>query len=171
MVWWIKGRRFADPKWLYMRIAQRDPWQGDVVPHAELHFTTQDATAVRLDGPAMLLSHGCDTVPDQDPVAVMAPVFDVSSFEEEQPDRDAALKNNQLSGMFYLPPVEDLPARYVDFNFACSISTVRIQQIFADSDPKLRTRLSMRGWWLFTGKLAHHLARQENPTDYPRSFL
>jgi hypothetical protein len=28
----------------------------------------------------------------------------------------------------------------------------------------------MKGWWLFTGKLAHHFARQENPEDYARRF-
>lgn len=118
----------------------------------------------------MLLSHGCDAVPDQDPVAVMAPVFDVGDFEAESPERVAALRNNQLSAILFLPAVADLPERYVDFNFACSVSTLRIQTLFADADLGLRTRLSMKGWWLLTAKLAHHSARKENPVDYPRSF-
>lgn len=167
----IRGRRFADPKWLFMDVKQPDPWQGDVVPDAELHLTMADGGAFRLTGPAMLLSHGCDAVPEQDPLALMAPVFEVSDFEAEYRQRVDALRANRLSGMFFLPAVGVLPDRYVDFNHACAVSTTRIAQLFADAPLAQRTRLSMRGWWLFTAKLAHHMARQENPVDYPRSYL
>lgn len=172
----IRNRRFDDPKWLYMPVTDRSPWQGDVVPHAELHLTTRDGVPARIEGPAMLLSHGCDTVPEQDPVAVMAPVFELQEFAErvrESPNsesRTANLRANRLSSIFYLPPVLDLPPRYVDFNFACAVSTIRIQELFAGSDPAQRTRFSMGGWWLFTAKLAHHHARKESPEDYPRIF-
>lgn len=173
MVRWLRHRRFADPKWLYMEIKDPSPWQGDVIPAAELHFTTREGTAYRIVGPAILLSHGCDAVPEQDPVAVMAPVFEVAEFAANDPNRDSLqqnLKANRFPGMFFLPAVGNLPDRYANFNYAAAVSTGRIHHLFASSDPAERTRFSKRGWWFFTAKLAHNLARQEDPADYPRPF-
>jgi hypothetical protein len=172
------GNAVPEAKWLYMETVDPLPWQGDVIPHAELHLTNKHGESVSIVGPAMLLSHGCDTVPAQKPVAVMAPVFDLLDYEKELrregksrseiTDRMQNVQRNLLVSTFYLPALGNLPRRYVDFGFAMSISTERVQELFKAADLAHRSRLSREGWYLFTAKLAHHFARQENPADYPR---
>lgn len=172
------GHAIPDAKWLYMETADPLPWQGDVIPSAEVHATNRDGEPVTMAGPAMLLSHGCDTVPQQKPVAVMAPVFELNAYKESlrAARRNASdiegrvenLKRNFLVSTFYLPAWGSLPERYVDFGFAMSVSTERVQRLFEVADLARRSRLSRSGWYLFTAKVAHHFARQEDPADYPR---
>lgn len=174
VLWGITKGRFKHPKWIYMKVGDPTPWQGDVIPSAELHYTDRNGAASRYVGPAMLLSHGCDAVPEQDPVAVMAPVLSLAELAEGKHDQasyQAAARGNRLSAIFYLPGQRHIPDRYVDFGQSSAVSTVRLQELFRDAAVEERTRLSMPGWWLLTGKLAYHVARKENPFDYPRDFL
>lgn len=58
------------------------------------------------------------------------------------------------------PATAEYPERYADFTFLSAVSTRRIQELYA-SDKQGILRLTEPGWYLLTGKLAHHFARGE----------
>ncbi len=163
----LRNLRFQDPNWLYdSRLRTDQPLQGDIFPHVELHFTRRDGTAAAHHGAAMLIANSCDTVPEQDPAAAMAPVQLLDSVAAElrhEVDREGRLETiraNRRTSRFYLPATAADPERYVDFTFASAVSTRRIQDLYASHQRDI-LRLTERGWYLLTGKLAHHFARGE----------
>lgn len=173
----LRGLNFQDPDWMYMPVdGDPEPWQGDVLPRAEIHFTSRDGEAARYTGKAMVLSHGCDVVPDQDPAATLAPVWSVPEYldnldldEEQRETRRAYLVRNRLTNLLFLPsPRGDGPNRVVNFSYGSPVSTTRIVSIYDDLDAGDLLRLSDRGWYLLTGKLAHHFVREEESDDFPR---
>jgi hypothetical protein len=156
---------FQEAKWLYASgEMDRAPLQGDIFPEIELQFTNSDGGPETYIGPAMLVANSCDAVPEQDLVAAMAPVQEVTDYLEgiqDQSDwkgRVDTLRRNRFTSRFYLPAVGTFPERYVDFAFTAAVSTRRIRTKFEAQQSEI-LRLSERGWYLLTGKLAHHFAR------------
>jgi hypothetical protein len=169
----IRNLDFQNPKWLYDTVVDPAPWQGDVVPAAELAYIREDGTAVGFRGAAILVSHGCDTVPERDPVATLAPVVPLDRFVSSLPadlrgSQEGLLRGNRFTSKFFLPGYGETVDRYVDFAWAAAVSTRRIAKLFADCDPATRLRLSRNGWYLFTAKLTHHVAHEERQADYQR---
>jgi hypothetical protein len=163
----LKDLRFQDPKWLYdSRRQTAEPLQGDIFPRVELHFTDRGGAAAAYHGAAMLVANSCDTVPEQDPAAAMAPVQNldrVSAELDDQPDRESRIqiiRANRRTSRFYLPATAEYPERYADFTFLSAVSTRRIQELYASGKQGI-LRLTEPGWYLLTGKLAHHFARGE----------
>lgn len=176
----LRDLRFADPNWLYEAGVGADPspWQGDVcLDDIALSYSTEGAAeAIMVEGPAVVLSHGCDVVVGQGDMCTLAPVFDVAALEgrienpETRASRVDSLRKNRTSGLFYLPAAGALATdSYVDFSYAASIPTPDTVRIFTGLGGARRLRLTRPGWHLFTGKLAHHFARLEEVADYPRS--
>jgi hypothetical protein len=169
----IRGLEFADPKWLYGAVDDPDPYQGDIAPEGELAYVDRNGEIHGYRGAVALASHGCDAVPGRNLVATLVPVFSVERYldafpEEQRVQRLGELRSNRLTSLFYLPAVDSFPERYIDFAWAAAVSTHRIADIFSRTSTSERLRLSRNGWYLFTAKLAHHVAHEERLADYRR---
>lgn len=169
----LENLDFQDPDWLFMRADDPKPWQGDVVPELEVPYTNRDGGTEQYVGPAMLLSNGCDMVPGQDPLAVAAPVFELDEYMEwlDAADPDSILGNlrrNRLTEVIFLPGFGDHPDQCVNFTFAGAVSTHRIADLYDEGFTDEVLRFSDSGWYLLTGKLAHHYVRSEDRDDFPR---
>jgi hypothetical protein len=173
----VRKRQFAQPKWLYSDLSRDpEPWQGDILPDMELAFIDANGEVLVYEGWAMVLSHGCDTVPGRDEVATLAPVFALEQYlarvpAEEQRQRAVNVRGNILSNVLYLPQYGPIPESCVDFSFASAVSTRRIERACKEASSGQRLRLSSEGWYLLTAKLAHHCARAERASDYPRRSI
>lgn len=170
----LEDLAFQDPNWLFVRADDPKPWQGDVVPELEVAYTNQAGGTEQYVGPAMLLSNGCDMVPGQDPLTAAAPVFNLDEYmdwrDAEDPDSILGnLRRNRLTEVFYLPEFGDHPEQCVSFTLAGAISTHRVTGLYDDEETMDDVlRLSDSGWYLLTGKLAHHYVRSEDREDFPR---
>lgn len=168
--------RAGDPKWLYMPVKrdQRELWQGDILPHAELPFVAHDGEIEVVEQRAMLLSTTCDAVPNQDPTAVLAPVYPVLDFAQElsaerRRNLLSTLKANTFARYFYLPAAESMPESYVDFSGSASVSNVYLHQLCEHANVADRVRLSRLGWYFFNYKLGYYYSRAEDEREVPRS--
>lgn len=182
----IKGGRFKSPDWLYTSAIGTDesPWQGDFIMNGKLSWLDGGGGAVVWEGPVVLVSHGCDTEPDRDQAATMAPAFELTAylaslvqlantpsekFEQFRDEKQRDLTSNQLTHAFYFPAAFGLPDYIIDFRYIGAIDTTLIEALFRESDAAHRMRLSERGHRLFVCKLAHHFAHAERTKDYPRT--
>lgn len=160
----LKQLRFQDSDWLFEGTPRGEALQGDVLAEVEIAFTNADGGADLYVGSAMLLGNSCDAVPEQDPVVAVAPVLHLEQFVEQHADRKDAeglvdlLRRNRLTSRFYLPAIGSYGERFVDFAFTAPISTQRLNRLYIEQREE-GLRLSERGWWLLTGKLAHHFSR------------
>ena len=168
--------RARDPNWLYTSIAQdqREPWQGDVLPFAELPFVNAAGEVELNEGPAMVLSTTCDAVPGQDPASVLAPVYAVTDFLRAVaiPDRQSqldALKSNRYARYMYLPGMGARPESCANFSEAASVSTTYLARHCAAAALDDRLRFSRLGWYFFNYKLSYYYARAEDEREVPRS--
>ena len=170
----VRKKEFTNPKWLYDSANRKhEPWQGDILPDMELAYIGADGQVFVYEGAVMLLSHGCDTVVGRDDYALAAPVVAFREYvervpEDERGDRANNVQSNSFSNVLYLPAYGELPESCVDFAFASAVSTQRVQAACEDTEWAHRLRLSSGGWYLLTAKLAHHFARVERASDYPR---
>lgn len=181
----IRGRRQEDPKWVYAAGIGPDrlPWQGDFIDEGRMVYIDRDGVVVEWHGPIVLTSHGCDTEPERDPTATVAPAIEFELYLDalvgrakvpagkESQYRNAqrgALMASQIRNTFYLPAAFANSAHVVDFGFLGSIGVEQLLQQFEDSAPDRRMRLTENGHRLFVCKLAAHFARGENLADYPR---
>jgi hypothetical protein len=169
----IRRLDFTDPKWLYGPVDDPDPYQGDIAPDGQLAYVDRGGLLRGYRGAVALASHGCDAVPERNQVATLVPVFSAERYVEKFPpeqrgQRIAELRGNRLTSLFYLPAVDSFPDRFIDFAWAAAVSTYRIADIFATAGSGGRLRLSRNGWYLFTAKLAHHVAHEERLADYRR---
>ncbi len=164
----------SDAGWLYAPVGphQREPWQGDVVPRATLPFLNPEGETEIYEGPAMLLSHGCDCVPEQDAVAVLAPVYGFVQLRipdaEQRRSFEDTLRANQIAALMYLPDTGSTGDRYVNFSEASSVPTALIQEWTRAASPMERTRFTAQGAYFFVLKLGYYFARAENAADFPR---
>jgi hypothetical protein len=165
-----------DPNWLYHPVTawQSEPWQGDVIPFARLAYVLRDGEHTDLyEGAAMLLSHGCDCVEEQDPSAVLAPVYSLDTAWRDDPHRRVsridALKTNQYASLMFLPGNGETPDSFVNFAEASSVPTGALQSWFREATPLTRRlRFSTAGGYFFVLKLAYYFARAEDRADFPR---
>lgn len=171
--------RARDPNWLFVPVpaAQRDPWQGDVLPSADLPFINADGEEVEIrEGPAMVLSTTCDAVPGQDPSAILAPVYSVAEFQLATPESSRqsqvdALRSNQYARYLYLPEAGSLSERYVNFSESAAASTTYLTQLCEAANPQQRLRFSRHGWYFFSYKLGYYYARMEDEREISRGPL
>ncbi len=168
--------RARNPNWLFVPVApdQRDPWQGDVIPFAELPFVNADGEVEINEGPAMVLSTTCDAVPGQDPSAVMAPVYSIADFlvgisEFGQRSQLDALKSNTYARYLYLPETGSTPDSYVNFSESTAVSTTYLARIRDAAGLDQRLRFSRLGWYFFNYKLGYYYARIEDEREIPRT--
>lgn len=168
--------RSRDPNWLYTPISpdQREPWQGDVLPYAELPFVDAAGEIELNEGPAMVLSTTCDVVPGQDPSALLAPVYPVSSFGEglEEKTRRTqldALMSNRYARYMYLPGAGTMAESYVNFSEAAAVSTSYLARLIETAALDQRIRFSRLGWYFFNYKLGYYFARVEDEREVPRT--
>ena len=172
----VRAAEFQNPKWLYATSVTPDIWQGDVLPEVHLAWIDAAGGVQVYEGPAIVLSHGCDTVADRDLMATLAPAFALSDYIAECSGladagdaavREQAIRSNRVTSNFFLPAVGASPDRVVDFSWACSVSN-RYLDAIASRSPNEKLRLTRSGWYLFTAKFAHHVAHEEALGDYPR---
>ena len=172
----LRDLQFQDPNWLY-EASHSEPlvFQGDIFENASVAYLDRTENAHIIDGPAMILSHGCDAVPGQSQLVTLAPIFDLDRFGQEVGGEDGGesrvetLRGNRFTGLMYLPAVLDREERYVDFHYAASVSVHLVEQWNERAVTDGFLRLTRRGWLLMTGKLAHHFARLERIDDYART--
>jgi hypothetical protein len=167
----LRDLDFQDPNWLYQPVASEEPWQGDVFPSGEVGQLVESGQVGVVEAPVMLLSHGCDAVPGQEEFATLAPVWPLSELGLSGAWTDQRLndlRSNRFTNLFYLPACGDLPESFVDFLQAGAVSTDYLARLARETPLQSKLRLREGGWYLLTGKLAHHVARVEDPGDYPR---
>ncbi len=167
--------QFRDPNWLFELVPtdQQDPWQGDVLPFAELPFVSADGQVEINEGPAMVLSTTCDAIPGQDPSAVLAPVYTVAELlwdvsEESRPSRLDALRSNRYARYLYLPETGVVSETCVDFSQSAAVSTTYLARLCEAANPEQRLRFSRLGWYFFSYKLGYYYARVEDEREVPR---
>jgi hypothetical protein len=69
----------TDPNWMYDSSIDGEIWQGDVLPNGVAAFIDREGIVQEYNGPVIVLSNGCDVVPDRDLVATVARVCPVFS--------------------------------------------------------------------------------------------
>lgn len=173
----VRKGEFQNPKWLYATSVTPEIWQGDLLVEVRLAWIGADGAAQGYEGAAIVLSHGCDTEADRDLMATLAPAFVLSDYIAEVSGlansgdaaaREEAIRLNRVTNNFFLPGVGSSPDRVVDFSWACSVSN-RYLEAIASASLNEKLRLTRPGWYLFTAKLAHHVAHEEAWGDYPRA--
>ena len=153
-------------KWVHSTALPTELYQGDVLETALLIAVDEDGDTEKADLPAMVISSTCDVQPKQGKFALLAPVIDLQSYENNCEFRGEALRShirdlmaNRIANFFFLPAGQKLKASVVDFQRLTSVSLD-----FLHSKP-LNTRLtslSQTGHYLLLVKLAHHLARPDS---------
>lgn len=124
-------------------------------------------------GPAMVLSTTCDTVPGQDPSAVLAPVYYVADFllgleEASAASRVDALRSNRYARYLHLPAAGSIREGYVNFSESAAVSTTYLSRLCDDAAPGQRLRFSRLGWYFFNYKLGYYYARVEDEREISR---
>lgn len=184
MVAGVQHELFLSPAWIFASGVHDDPslWQGDYLPSCEMAWINANGENVRFEGPALLCSHGCDTEPERDEFATIAPAFNLDDYvrrlaqiegAEDKGDawllqRRTTIRRQRIAKLFYMPAVNTHPERVVDFSMASPIHTKRLAKVLRDFIDAERLRFTERGYFLFVAKLAHHLAHAERIQDYRR---
>jgi hypothetical protein len=175
----VRRGEFQNPKWMYASTASAGLWQGDVLPRVALAWINRDGRAEGYRGPAMLLSHGCDTELDRDLVSSFAPALPLDRYLEmlsvllspaDLEKRAENIRLNQILNNFYLPAFGKHPERVVDFSFTGAVSNVYVNTLAADTTLEEKLRLTRSAWYLLTAKLSGHVSHIENVIDYPREL-
>jgi hypothetical protein len=118
----------------------------------------------------MLLNNTCDLPDDRIDFVTVAPLVDFSAFVESQKEKRsaaslhdfaAAIRRNEVTELFYLPPVAGFPAgALVLLHLACSVSSKLYRQVLS-SGSRIAS-FTQTGFYYLLIKLTNHIARAES---------
>lgn len=138
--------------------------QGDVLGPLPFTFESDANELVERRALGMMVSQSCDF--DEDRFALFAPAFPYADFAKQS--NASSIRANEITTLFYLPPLVGSEPLVVDFRLMQPFSTGQIARKAAQGELVRERSFTDLGWYLLLAKLTLHFLRPQ-PEDDERS--
>jgi hypothetical protein len=135
--------------------------QGDVLGPLPFLFEDAEGEIVERSVFGMMVSQSCDF--DADSRVLFAPAFSFGDFAAQK--NANSIRANEITTLFYLPPLLSSDALVVDFRLMQPFVTERVAAKVASGEWKRVRSFTHVGWYLFLAKLTLHFLRPQREQE------
>jgi hypothetical protein len=131
--------------------------QGDVLGPLLFEIESERSGLFSVRVPGLMLSHSCDF--DADPFVTFVPCYEYKKYAHLT--NASSIRANEVTGLFFLPPVRNREALVADFRTPSALRTATVRSSLERGECTRICSFTEIGWYLFITKLTLHFLRPQ----------